>query len=64
MSRKPDYNVHAMNKVTNAKARIGAAWMNEDHTISIVLDAFVVVPGGSDLLITLFPNVDKDRNNT
>lgn len=56
MSRKADYRVGAMNKKTDAKSTIGAAWGNEDQTISIVINDFVVISGGKDLLITLFPN--------
>ncbi len=55
-TRKPDYNVSAMNKSTEEKGRIGAAWINQDGSISITLDAFIVLPNaGKDLLITLFP---------
>lgn len=54
-SRKPDFTVKALNKSTDEKGRVGAAWTNKDETISVVLDAFVVLHGGKDLLITLFP---------
>ena len=42
MSRKPDYRVAAMNKATDDKATVGAAWINDDATISIVLESFVL----------------------
>lgn len=55
--RKPDYRVGALNKETDEKGTVGAAWQNKDGTISVVLNAFVTLPiGGPHLLITLFPN--------
>jgi hypothetical protein len=56
MSHKPDYRVGALNKATDAKSNIGAAWINKDGSIAVVLDDFVVLNGGKQLLITLFPN--------
>jgi len=56
MSRKPDYRVAALDKITEDKNNVGAAWKNEDGTISIVLDSFIVLYGGNRFLITLFPN--------
>lgn len=57
MARKPDYRVGALNKRTNAKGRVGGAWLNPNGTISMVLDPFIVLTqeGNNDLLITLFP---------
>lgn len=55
MNRKPDYSVAALNKATDAKGQIGAAWKNDDNTISVILNDFVVVKQEGDLLITLFP---------
>lgn len=55
--RKPEYRVAAMNKVTDEKSTIGAAWTNDDGSIAIVVNSFVQLPvGGPHLLITLFPN--------
>lgn len=59
MSKKPDYTVAAMNKATDAKSNIGAAWINSDGTVSIILDAFVVLHGGKELLVTLFPRIKE-----
>lgn len=54
--RKPDYRLKAMNKATGVKNRnVGAAWVNEDGSISIDIDAFVVLPGGPELVLTLYP---------
>ena len=44
-----------MNKDTNVKGYIGAAWKNDDGRISIVLDPFVQINGSPDLVISLFP---------
>ena len=60
MARKPDYRVGAMNKETDVKAyRVGGAWKNDNGTITVILDAFVIFPGGPDTLLTLFPNDDE-----
>lgn len=63
--RKPDYQVGAINKITGQKSsKVGGAWKNDNGTISVVLDAFVVFPGGSDTLLTLFPNTEwTERQN-
>lgn len=58
MNRKPDYDVSALNKATDVKGRIGAAWKNDDGTISVILNDFVAVKQEGDLLITLFPKSD------
>lgn len=52
--RPPEYRLKALNKVTNKKGAVGAGWLNQDGSISIVLDSFVVLSGQDDLLITLF----------
>ena len=60
--KKGDYRVAALNKGTDAKTVVGRAWKKDDGTIQIVLDYFVVLHGGKELLLTLFPNdPDVDR---
>lgn len=54
--RLPDYAVHAMNKDTDEKARVGGAWINDDGSIAIRLDNFVHLIGSKSLVITLFSN--------
>ena len=54
-SRTPDYNLKTLNKTTSEKCRVGAAWANEDGSISIVLNSFVVLPASKELEIRLFP---------
>lgn len=58
--RKPDYWVKAMDKGTNEKRKIGAAWANPDGSISIDIDAFTVINSLPDLVITLFP-IDRGK---
>lgn len=54
--RKPDYKAGIMNKRTGEKAySVGSAWINDTGTIALYFDPFIVVPGGPDVLITLFP---------
>lgn len=53
--RKPDYWLKAMNKTTNEKRKVGAAWDNKDGSISIDIDAFTVLHAHPGLVLTLFP---------
>lgn len=60
--RQPDFTVAALNKRTDMKANIGGAWVNEDGSISVILNGFVKLEqeGRNELLITLFPS-KKDQ---
>lgn len=54
--RKPDYNVSALDKATDRRGKIGVAWKQDDGSIQVKLDAFVVLDARQhDLLIALFP---------
>jgi len=56
VGRKPEYRLKALNKATDEKNRnVGAAWVNDDGSISIDVEPFVVLYGGKDLVLTLFP---------
>lgn len=55
--RRPDYHVSAMSG-SDHKGRVGAAWRKADGSISLKLNAFVVLAAVNDLVITLFPNDD------
>lgn len=59
--RLPDYAVHAMNKATDEKARVGGAWKNEDGSIFVKLDNFVQLIGSNNLVITLFVNDRRSK---
>lgn len=65
LGRSPDFIVKAMNKDTDQKRKVGAAWANEDGTISIDLDAFTVLStvANPNIHITLFPNDEKETKN-
>lgn len=54
MANKPDYRLHALNKESQEKNRIGAGWINDDGSISIRLDAFVKLEAGPNLVLTMF----------
>lgn len=62
MTRKPDYWLKAMDKDTNEKGKIGAAWINRDGSISIDIDAFTVLQSKPSLVLTLF-KIDRSPVN-
>lgn len=62
MPRKPDFWVKAMNKATNEKRKVGAAWRNTDGSVSVDIDAFTVLASHPDLVITLFP-IERFQSN-
>lgn len=54
--RQPDYSLGALDSSTDEKnPKIGAAWKNEDGTISININDFVVLRGSKTLYLRLFP---------
>lgn len=57
----PDFNVTAMDKNDDTfKGQIGVAWINEDGTIAIKLNPFIVLDTNRhNLTIRLFPNERK-----
>ena len=62
-ARKPDYTVNALEKDLNIKGRVGAAWKQEDGSIQITLDPWVILKGrghNMNLLVTLFPAMSKE----
>lgn len=60
LQRKPDFILKAMDKLTNEKSRIGAAWKEDDGSIAIILDRFISISGAEKLTIRLFPNDFKE----
>lgn len=54
-SRKPDYRLKFLNKVTEEKGEIGGAWINPDGSITIVLDPKVLIHQTTAEVLTLFP---------
>lgn len=54
--RQPDYSLGALDTSTDEKnPRIGAGWLNEDGTISISLNDFIVLRGSKTMYLRLFP---------
>jgi hypothetical protein len=60
--RKPDYNVRANDKAKGEKSLVGVAWKNPNDTISIKLDPFIVLKGGANLALTLYPAKDRAKD--
>lgn len=61
MGRQPDYNVWAVNKATEKSADIGAAWIDEDRSISVKINPFVSIPAGGELTIKMYPTDEEFR---
>jgi len=54
---KPNYKLKAMNKVNGDRCNdVGAAWINPNGSISIVLNPCIKLEYNKDLILTLFPN--------
>ena len=60
-TRSPDFDLTVWNKETNAKGRVGAAWVNEDNSISIVLNPCVVLVPDKNINIRLFKARDATK---
>ena len=58
-NRQPDYDVFATHKTFDTKGKIGAAWKNDNGTISIVLNEFTNLQQDGKLLITLLPRIEN-----
>ena len=64
MSRKPDYRLKVLNKITEQKGEVGAGWANEDGSISIVLNPCITILGNDSLVLTLFPcNTERSKES-
>ena len=59
--RKPDYRVRVLDKVRGLKGTVGAAWVNDDGTVTVILNNFVKLEQDGHLLITLFKCKDGER---
>ena len=60
MARKPTYRLKILNKVTDTKCNdAGAAWVNKDGSISLVINPGVVLTEDKNLVYTLFLQEDK-----
>ena len=57
---QPDYRLKILNKKTNTKCNdAGAAWLNKDKSIFLVINPGVVLDEDKDFVYTLFL-IDKD----
>jgi len=55
-TRPPDYRLKILNKSTDSKCpNAGAAWINENGSITITINPGVRLIENRDLLYTLFP---------
>lgn len=52
--RMPDWELRYLNKDTDEKGQVGAAWTNDDGSIRIKLNPRVVLEAGPDCVLTLF----------
>jgi len=56
---KPTHRLKMLNKTTSAKGELGAGCLNEDGSITIVLNQCIVVQQDPNIVITLVPITDK-----
>lgn len=62
--RKPDFRLKALDKDTDVKGSVGAGWLNDDGSISVVLNPWVVLNANKSLVLTLFPIKETDESRT
>lgn len=56
----PDYKIYAQNNNTQLeKGEIGAAWINDDGSITLRFNPYVTVPVGPEYGIRMLANKDK-----
>ena len=61
--RKPDYSVGALNRDTDEKnPKVGAAWCNDDGSIDININDFVVIRGSKATYLRLFPYRERSAS--
>lgn len=56
--RSPDFRLRAFDKVKEVGHTVGAGWLNEDGTVTIVIDPFVVLRPKKGYSFHLFPADD------
>lgn len=61
--RKPDYRLKVLDKSTEQRGEVGAAWLNpNDDSITIVLNPCVMITSNPNQVLTLFSN-DRLKGN-
>lgn len=58
--RAPDFRLRAFDKVAEKGHSVGAGWLSEDGTVTIVLDPFVVLRTRKNFSFHLFPADDPN----
>ncbi len=58
---KPTHRLKVLNKRTNTKSELGAGWLNDNGSITLVLNECVVIQHNSELVYTIFPVTKKDE---
>jgi hypothetical protein len=54
--RQPNYSVGALNRETDEKnPKVGAAWSNDDGSIDVQINDFIIIYGGKSTYLRLFP---------
>ena len=61
--RPPDYNLGCLNRHTEERGTVGAAWKNTDGSIRVIINPFVVLPCPGDCMLTLFPIKAKSASS-
>ena len=55
MAKKPDYRLKILNKKTDkSNQNAGAAWVNKDGSISLIINPCIVLDDDEDKVYTLF----------
>lgn len=55
VSKEHDYEIRALNKVTEQRGMIGKAYIQEHGRIRLWFNPFVQLPTGSEVVVSLFP---------
>jgi hypothetical protein len=63
IARPPDYVLKFQNKRTGQKGRVGAAWLNPNGNLSLILDPKIVLTSDPDEQLTLFPRDEKEATD-
>ena len=56
---KPTHRLRVLNKTTNGRTEVGAGWLNNDSSITIVINPMVLLRESKEHVITLFPVTEK-----
>lgn len=64
MNKRPDFILKAVNKNTEKRTRVGAAWVNPNRSISVKIDPFVVLQETDGFHFMLYPQDEaNDKEN-